>query len=83
MQLLEKILANQPLDIDASEDDGPPKQAEFIPQADQQTKQNMFEKIIGKLLEYNERINSGKEISLIEYLKELDQRSDFVKEFNN
>ena len=43
----------------------------------------MFEKIIGKLLEYNERINNGKEISLVEYLKELDPKSEFIKSFSN
>ena len=43
----------------------------------------MFESIIGKLLEYNERINNGKEISLVEYLKEIDMKSDFAKDFNN
>lgn len=43
----------------------------------------MFEKIVQKLLEYNEKINSGKEISVIEYLKRLDQNSPFMKTFEN
>ena len=43
----------------------------------------MFEKIVQKLLEYNEKINSGKEISVIEYLKRIDQNSPFMKTFEN
>ena len=43
----------------------------------------MFEKIVQKLLEYNEKINSGKEISVVEYLKRIDQKSAFMQTFNN
>ena len=37
-----------------------------------------YEKIISKLLEYNEKVNDGKEISVVEYLKRLDMNSDFA-----
>jgi len=43
----------------------------------------MFEKIINKLLEYNERINSGKEISLVDYLKRIDAKSAFMQQYVN
>jgi len=32
----------------------------------------MFEKIVHKLVEYNEKMNHGKEISVVEYLKRID-----------
>lgn len=41
----------------------------------------MFEKIINKLLEYNEKINAGKEISLVEYMKRIDMKSPFMLQF--
>ena len=31
-----------------------------------------YEKIVGKLLEYNEKINEGKELSVVEDLKRID-----------
>ena len=34
-----------------------------------------------KLLEYNEKMNSGKEISVVEYLKRLDQKCPFLQQF--
>lgn len=43
----------------------------------------MFEKIVHKLLEYNEKINSGKEISVVEYIKRIDQKSLFIQKFAN
>ena len=43
----------------------------------------MFEKIVAKLLEYNEKINTGKEISVLEYLKKIDQKSSFMQKFTN
>ena len=43
----------------------------------------MFEKIVAKLLEYNERINGGKEISVVEYFKRIDQNSDWLKKYAN
>ena len=43
----------------------------------------MFEKIINKLLEFNEKINSGKEISLVEYMKRIDKKSPFMQTFQN
>lgn len=32
------------------------------------TEPGTYEKIIAKLLEYNEKVNDGKEISVVEYL---------------
>lgn len=40
-----------------------------------------YEKIIAKLLEYNEKVNDGKEISVVEYLKKIDMDSSFAKTF--
>jgi hypothetical protein len=40
-----------------------------------------YEKIIAKLLEYNEKVNDGKEISVVEYLKKIDLDSDFAKSY--
>ena len=42
-----------------------------------------YEKIVGKLLEYNEKINEGKELSVVEYLKRIDQHSLFMKDYDN
>lgn len=41
----------------------------------------IYEKIIAKLLEYNEKINEGKEISVVEYLKRIQMDSPFAKEY--
>jgi len=38
-----------------------------------------YEKIVSKLLEYNEKINDGKEISVVEYLKRIDPTSHYFK----
>jgi len=40
-----------------------------------------YEKIIAKLLEYNEKVNDGKEISVVEYLKKIDMDSKFAKTY--
>ena len=44
----------------------------FLPTSEDAAQQSMFEKIVAKLLEYNEKINNGREISVVEYLKRLD-----------
>ena len=36
-----------------------------------------------KLLEYNEKMNSGREVSVVEYLKRIDQRSAFIQKYEN
>jgi hypothetical protein len=41
----------------------------------------VYEKIISKLLEYNEKINEGKEISVVEYLKRIEPTSTFMKQY--
>ena len=35
------------------------------------------------MLDYNERINQGKEISVVEYLKRIDKDSEFMQKFKN
>lgn len=41
-----------------------------------------FDKIVLKLLEYNERINEGKEIQVIEYIKRVDPVGKLMKTYN-
>jgi hypothetical protein len=38
---------------------------------------------VNKLLEYNDKINDGKELSVVEYLKRIDMNSVFMKEYDN
>ena len=79
LKILEKILNNQPLADDGSEQEEEKGEANsFIPQSDDAQQQSIFEKIVAKLLEYNEKVNNGKEISVVEYLKRLDQKSTFI-----
>lgn len=82
MKILEKILNNQPLQGDDSEEEEKQSAGKhdetFVPQSEDAAQQSMFEKIVHKLLEYNEKINSGKEISVVEYLKRIDQKSQFI-----
>lgn len=35
------------------------------------------------MLEFNEKINGGKEISVVEFLKRIDMNSTFIKQFEN
>jgi hypothetical protein len=58
---------------DSIEDDQPPKQNDKA----------IFEKIVAKLLEFNDRINNGKEISVTEYFKRIDQKSPWLKQCEN
>lgn len=46
------------------------------------TEPGVYEKIIAKLLEYNEKINDGKEISVVDYLKRIDMDCPFAKTFD-
>jgi hypothetical protein len=45
--------------------------------AEQQT----YEKIVSKLIEYNEKVNEGKELSIVEYLKRIDPNCAYMKEY--
>lgn len=45
------------------------------------TDPSVYEKIIAKLLEYNEKVNDGKEISVVEYLKKIDMDSTFAHSY--
>lgn len=39
---------------------------------------DMYQRIVQKLVEYNDKINTGKEISVMEYLKRIDSKSAFM-----
>ena len=41
----------------------------------------IFEKLIQKLVEYNEKVNEGKEITIVDYLRRIDANSKFMKEY--
>ena len=45
------------------------------------SEQITYEKIVAKLVEYNDKMNDGKELSIVEYLKRIDPNSPFMKEF--
>jgi KaiC/GvpD/RAD55 family RecA-like ATPase len=42
-----------------------------------------FERIVEKLLEYNEKINGGREISVLDYLTRIDPLSTFLRQYEN
>ena len=42
-----------------------------------------YDKIVNKLLEYNEKINEGKELSVVEYLRRIDMNCYFMREYDN
>ena len=79
-----KILGNQPVEqkekseLADDEQQEEVKEEQFIPDAENETQQQHFEKIINKLLDYNEKINGGKEIQVVEYLKRLSGDNDFM-----
>ena len=84
IQVLEKILKQAAKDESnktggdgSAEDKGSASMSGFgnIPEP------GTYEKIIAKLLEYNEKVNDGKEISVVEYLKKIDMESSFAKSF--
>ena len=76
IKILERILENQEQVHDSdSDEETKSEKNDFLPDAQEEIKQAMFEKIINKLLEYNEKINQGKEISLVEYMKRIDMKS--------
>jgi hypothetical protein len=79
--VLEKILKSL---AEAKEGDktGVPEHQEGIGGYGKTTDPAVYEKIIAKLLEYNEKVNDGKEISVVEYLKKLDMDSDFAHTYN-
>ena len=49
----------------------------------QKNQANLFDRIVSKLIEYNEKINGGKEISIVEYLKRIDPESEFMHRYEN
>ena len=55
---------------------------EKVPKSENESKVR-FDRIVHKLLEFNEKINSGREISVVEYLKRIDMNSDFMKQYVN
>eukprot|EP00347_Sterkiella_histriomuscorum_P000542 403375452 len=89
LQALEKIIKNQLAQL---KDQAQEKQqqeelkgGDADGQAYQQQSQDQvtYEKIVNKLIEYNEKINEGKELSAIEYLKRIDMNSPFIKDYEN
>lgn len=42
----------------------------------------VYEKIISKLLEYNEKVNEGREISVVEFLKRIEPHCEFMKYYD-
>ena len=63
-----KILTNAPVDhqdkSEAEEEEAKEETKEemFIPQAEVENEQQHYDKIVNKLLDYNEKINHGREI---------------------
>ena len=85
LKIIEKILRGESMGHTDSEEekDGDQRDDNLTPQAEHLNQQEMFEKIVQKLMEYNDKINNGKEISVVEYLKRLDQKSIFIQKFHN
>lgn len=78
MAMLEKILKSAQ---DKANKEAAPDQQDGVGGYGNVVEPGTYEKIIAKLLEYNEKMNEGKEISVVEYLKRLDLTSDFAKQF--
>ena len=74
LAVLEKILKAKP---ETSKNENSPDNQEL----GSVTEPGVYEKIIAKLLEYNEKVNDGKEISVCEYLKRIDMNSTFAHSF--
>ena len=90
MQALEKIIKSQtgkevaPAQIQdrADEETKDGTNAGEKPAVSQQiSEQITYEKIVAKLVEYNEKMNDGKELSIVEYLKRIEPTSPFMKDF--
>lgn len=87
LRLLEKILKGLPTELESDDEEEEKKHkgdsdGETTPSQMQDDK-TIFQKVVQKLLEYNERINSGKEIAVTEYFKRIDQRSEWLKKYVN
>ena len=52
-------------------------------EAQEEAKQKIFAKIIGKVMDNNEKINNGKETSVIEYMKRIDMKAKVLKSYEN
>ena len=76
LQVLEKILKDR---TEPSGHQNPPEHQEGIGGFGNSAEPGTYERIIAKLLEYNEKVNDGKEISVVEYLKRIDMDSSFAK----
>lgn len=73
---MEKILKDR---TDATGAGQVPEHQEGIGGFGNSAEPGTYERIIAKLLEYNEKVNDGKEISVVEYLKRIDMDSSFAK----
>lgn len=78
MAVLEKILRQQ---SDSKDVEEAKETQKGIGGYGNVTEPGIYEKIIAKLLEYNEKVNEGKEISVVDYLKRIDQDSEFWKSY--
>lgn len=71
LKMLEKIIKGISPEL-ASDEEEEKKEEPTAEQEQKMHSKAIFEKIVAKLLEYNDRINHGKEISVTEYFKRLD-----------
>ena len=77
LQVLDKILKN----VDSAIQEEKLDQQDGMGGYGNVTEPGVYEKIIAKLLEYNEKVNEGKEISVVDYLKRIDPMSPFAHSF--
>jgi hypothetical protein len=87
LQMLEKILKSQMQTAKPEESKEEKKQERTVEEKEAAAKLKqkqdaaIYEKIISKLLEYNEKVNEGREISVVEFLKRIEPSSDFMKQY--
>ena len=55
----------------------------YVPKFDEATEKIIHDKLIEKLLEYNFKLNGGREIRIVDYLKKIDVHSPFMRRFEN
>ena len=55
----------------------------YVPKNDEATEKIIHDKLIAKLLEYNQKLNGGKEIRVVDFLKKINANSPFLHKFEN
>lgn len=84
LKALDKLLSGAGKQMESDDEDEEKKAADKSkPPAAALDKREIFEKIVAKLLDYNDRINQGKEICVTEFFKRVDQRSDWLHAYAN